>query len=251
MDTLFVGKNNIFLAETESTNSYATHLLNTVKLPEGTVVRTDHQTGGKGQRGSVWDAHPSSNLTFSIILFPSFLPLKNQFLLYVVTALACYDTTAEILGESQFDIRIKWPNDILVNRKKIAGILIQNKLMHSVIQSTVIGVGLNVNQESFIFPQAVSFKNLTGVDHGLDQTLAIFCGHLESHYLGLKNKNYQQLNSLYHERLFGMNSKVLVSMNGDEVERIVRGIGDTGLLMLEDMKGRRSQHDVKQLKWLL
>ena len=81
METLFIGKNIIFLPEIDSTNSYATNLLKNVKLPEGTVLHTANQTHGKGQRGRSWIAQSTSNLTASVILKPLFLNLKNQFFL--------------------------------------------------------------------------------------------------------------------------------------------------------------------------
>jgi BirA family transcriptional regulator, biotin operon repressor / biotin---[acetyl-CoA-carboxylase] ligase len=127
METLFVGKNTIFLPEIPSTNSYATHLLKNVNLAEGTVVHTANQTQGRGQWDKRWSSEPSSNLTVSVVLKPTFLELKKQFLLYQIAALACYDTIAGLLNNSQYDIKIKWPNDILINRKKTAGILIENK----------------------------------------------------------------------------------------------------------------------------
>src|SRR5688572_20998788 len=115
MDTLFIGKNPIFLPHTDSTNSYAIGLLKNVNLPEGTMVHTAFQSNGKGQRGSAWTSEPLSNLAVSFVLKPTFLALKNNFYLYKVAALACFDTLSEILGKRQFDIKIKWPNDMLVN----------------------------------------------------------------------------------------------------------------------------------------
>src|SRR4051812_18760955 len=149
METLFIGKNILFLPETDSTNSYAIELLKNVNPPDGTVVHTARQLRGKGQRGAAWTTEPVSNLTISIIVKPAFLSLANQYFLYIVSALAVHDTTAEFLAPRQFDIKIKWPNDILVNRKKIAGILIENRITGNLINASVIGIGINVNQASF------------------------------------------------------------------------------------------------------
>ena len=163
METLFIGSNIIFLPEVDSTNSYATELLKNVNIAEGTVIHTAHQTQGKGQRGNSWEAQIASNLTTSIVLKPSFLELKNQFFLYQITALACYDLMAELLNNSQYDIKIKWPNDILVNKKKIAGILIENVITHSTLNYSVIGIGINVNQ--LLFTDGINATSLKKLSH--------------------------------------------------------------------------------------
>src|SRR5687768_17275673 len=121
METLFIGKNLLFLHEVESTNTYAMNLLRNVNPIEGTVVYTDHQTMGKGQRGAVWTSKTGQNITASIILKP-LLTQNNTFYLSKISALAVYDVLTDILPIGQYDIKIKWPNDILVNRRKIAGI---------------------------------------------------------------------------------------------------------------------------------
>ena len=125
MQTLFIGKNLLFLHEVESTNTYAMNLLRNVNVIEGTIVYTDNQTKGRGQRGTVWSSNIGQNIISSIILKPTFLSIENSFYLSKITALAIYDVLTDILTSGQYDIKIKWPNDILVNQQKIAGILIE------------------------------------------------------------------------------------------------------------------------------
>lgn len=149
METLFIGKNLLFLHEVESTNTYAMNLLRNVNSIEGTVVYTDNQTKGKGQRGALWASKIAQNITASIILKPYFLSIGNTFYLSKISALAVYDVLADILPSGQYDIKIKWPNDILVNQNKISGILIENNFTSTNIQHSVIGIGLNVNQDNF------------------------------------------------------------------------------------------------------
>ena len=125
MNTLFVGQTMINLAETDSTNTYANNLLKQGLVNEGTVIITEHQTKGRGQMGNTWLAKKGENLTFSVVLHPVFLSADKQFYLSKITALAVFNTLTEFIDASQHDIKIKWPNDILVNKKKIAGILIE------------------------------------------------------------------------------------------------------------------------------
>ena len=251
METLFIGKNTIFLPETESTNSYAIHLLKNVNLVEGTVVHTAHQSHGKGQRGNRWIAEPLSNLCASIVLKPVFLELKNQFFLYQITALACHDTLSEILGPGQYDIKIKWPNDILVNRRKVAGILIENNLQGITINWSVIGIGMNLNQDEFPgLPHVTSVKMLSGINHSVHSVLAILCRNLEKYYLLLKNGKHELIRQTYLEHLYGLSETLEFRMD-DKVKRLfVKGVSTSGLLHLLDEEGKAIEADVKQLKWI-
>lgn len=251
METLFIGKNLIFLPEVHSTNSYATHLLKNVNLPEGTVIHAAHQTQGKGQRGAVWNAEAALNLTASVVLKPGFLSMQNQFFLYQIAALACYDAMAELLGESQFDIKIKWPNDILINQKKIAGILIENSILNDQLNWTVMGIGINVNQE--LFGQgirAVSLKLLKNTQFEIETVLKLLCKHLEKHYLSLLNARYEPVQKLYLSHLYGLNELRDFEYKGQKEKLCVKGVGAGGLLLLEDENGQERDADVKEIRWL-
>jgi BirA family transcriptional regulator, biotin operon repressor / biotin---[acetyl-CoA-carboxylase] ligase len=251
MKTLFIGKNIVFLPEIPSTNSYAMHLLKNVNLAEGTLVHTANQTQGKGQWDKRWSSEPSSNLTASVILKPSFIDLKKQFFLYQIAALACYDTITDLLDNGQFDIKIKWPNDILVNRKKVAGILIENNIQPGRINWSVVGIGMNVNQVSF--PEhlnAGSLKLASGKDFEVNKVMNLLCENLEKYYLRLKNKNFSEIRSIYLERLFGLNKCLKFDVAGRVEELTVSGISEIGLLVLVDKNKNVREVDVKEVKWL-
>ncbi len=251
METLFIGKNLIFLPEVHSTNSYATDLLKNVNLPEGTVIHAAHQSQGKGQRGAVWEAEAGLNLTASVVLKPGFLNLNKQFFLYQIAALACYDAMSEILQSSQFDIKIKWPNDILVNKKKIAGILIESTIHHNQVNWTVVGIGINVNQQAFATGQQVtSLKLLTNKTYAVEELLKILCKHLEKHYLSLLNSKFHSITELYLGRLFALNTFMDFEINGEIQTYCVKGVSNTGLLILKDRQGVQKEVDVKEVKWL-
>ncbi len=252
METLFIGRNLIFLPEVNSTNSYATELLKNVNVSEGTVVHTPNQTHGKGQRGNSWNAEIASNVTASIILKPVFLELKKQFYLYQITALACYDVMAEILDNSQFDIKIKWPNDILVNRKKIAGILIENSVIGNGLIYSVIGIGVNVNQRSFNEENnATSIIKLLNKSVDLSNVLSLLCKHLEKYYLQLKNNKFKEITETYLSYLFGLNGWVNFEIEATKKTCLIKGISEEGLLILEDEAGTKKTYDVKEIKWVI
>lgn len=250
MEALFVGKNIFFLNEIDSTNSYATLLLKNVNLPEGTVIHTQHQKKGKGMRGNSWFAEPESNLTCSIVLYPSFLNIEKQFLLYQMAALAVYDTTAELLENSHFDIKIKWPNDILVNRKKIAGILIENSISDKNMNWSVVGIGLNINQRVFNEQhKATSVYQLTQINRDISIALQTLCKHLEKYYLMLKSGEENLVTSAYLNAMFSYNQRMQFESNGKREEWIVRGVGASGLLLLEALDGKQIEADVKDFIW--
>lgn len=247
MSTLFIGQNRVFLPETNSTNSYAIELLKNVNAIEGTVVYTHNQTQGKGQRGNVWISTPEENATFSLILKPNFLKSNNAFVLSKITALAMYDVLTEILNESQFDIKIKWPNDILVNRKKIAGILIENSLS-DVVQWSVVGIGLNVNQQDFgDLNHATSVSLLTGKSCKVESVIDKVFIHFEKWYLRLKKGHLPSIDDQYKRHLFGIQELNLYESGGKQFKAKVKGVNENGMLLLETQNEGTRTFDLKDV----
>ncbi len=157
----------IRLAQTASTNSYAS--AHAPELEPWTIVVTDCQTGGRGQRGNSWEAEPGKNLTFSVVIKPEGFRARDQFALSEAVALA----TVETLGEAGIEAKVKWPNDIYVGDRKIAGLLLEHAVTGMFITHTVAGIGLNVNQTEFRSdaPNPVSMAMLTGQEYELDPLL--------------------------------------------------------------------------------
>jgi BirA family biotin operon repressor/biotin-[acetyl-CoA-carboxylase] ligase len=249
MATLFIGQNKIFLTEVNSTNSYASSLLKNVNPPEGTVVYAGHQTEGKGQRGNSWKAEPSRNITLSLILKPVFLNVEKSFYLSKITALALHDVLTELLAAGQFDIKIKWPNDILLNGRKVAGVLLENGFKENYIANCITGIGLNVNQVHFgeLSAVATSLAKETSREFDLDRIMASLFSHYEKWYLQLRNRKLEEINTHYLERLFKMNTTAEFEHNSKRFEAKIKGVSETGLLLLE-MNGAVSSFDIKDVK---
>ena len=203
MSTLFVGKNIIELDECKSVNTHAIELLKAVNLPEGTVIWTQKQTAGRGQRGNTWHSEDGKNLTLCFIFQPRFLTASNSFLLSMTISLALHDVLTEILPKTAV-IKIKWPNDILVDGKKIAGILIENILREEQILNSVIGVGFNVNQINFgeLNNKTNSLKLLTKNEHDLPNVMDLLCSKTEKKYLQLRTKDFASVKSQYLKFLY-------------------------------------------------
>ena len=151
----------IHLSETHSTNLYLRHLKDVNRNVEvGVVVWSDLQTSGRGQVGNKWESEHSQNLLFSFLLLPSNIDAKDQFIISQIVSLGIID----ILNNLKTGFSIKWTNDIYFEDKKIAGMLIENDMSGRQIYSSIIGIGLNVNQENFSdeIPNAISLKNILG-----------------------------------------------------------------------------------------
>src|ERR1035437_6675835 len=159
METIFIGKNCIEIEKTDSTNSYLSKLLGEKTLFEGTVVITNRQEMGRGQRGTTWESEPNKNLTLSILLHPTFLRPDEQFQLNKAISLGVAGFVVGVL-QVDVDVKIKWPNDIYIRNKKVAGILIENSVSGNNLQHSIIGIGINVNQEKFSakLPNPTSFR---------------------------------------------------------------------------------------------
>lgn len=251
METLFIGKQLLFLDEVDSTNTYAINLLRNVKPIEGTVVYTDNQTMGRGQRGSSWSSEIAANLTLSCILNPAFLKTENSFYLSKITALALHDLLTEILNGSQYDIKIKWPNDILVNREKIAGILIENQVHKMHIQHSVIGIGLNVNQKKFsqLEHLATSLHLQKNNDYDKNDVLKKLCSYIEKWYLKLKANKLNEIDEFYLSNLFMYQQKVeFMSSNNVLFSAKIIGIETSGKLELELENQMIKIFDLKEVK---
>ena len=151
MDCLFVGQHIIELSSVDSTNNYLIDLSQNISLLEGTVVIAKEQTAGKGQRNNHWSSEADKSLSISILLKPK-LDVSQQFLFNKFIALSL----CQALNDYSLTTKIKWPNDILINKKKVAGILVENSIRGSKIEKSVVGIGVNINNNISQLPSATS-----------------------------------------------------------------------------------------------
>ena len=214
-----------------STSSFLSDLLKHQKLEEGLVVIADYQDAGRGQGEHSWLSTRGENLLMSLLLFPAFLSASRQFHLSRVASLALCDVL-ETLG---IDTVIKWPNDILTARGKIAGILIEHSITAGTISRTIVGIGLNLNQTVFPhFPIAASSVRLeTGKDVNVSDVGELVETSLMSRYHALKGGQTEQLEKDYLERLYKAGVPSLFNTGEESFEGCIRGVNDYGELMVE------------------
>lgn len=248
VNTLFVGKVVHHFDQLPSTNDHAWHLLEQGRPPEGTVVRTNYQTAGKGQRGNVWEVPAGLNLTLSVIFYPHFLAAARPFLLSQMAALAVRDTVMLHLPP-HVAVHVKWPNDVLVAGKKVAGILIQNILSSSKIQASVVGIGLNVNQLEFPphLAKATSLAAATGQALDLDEVCLDLYRSLEQRYLQLKSGQEARIRRDYLSALYGYQEhRRFRTLQGEVFEGVIAGVLESGQLIVDTPTGRR-YFDLKEV----
>ena len=217
----------------------------TLPFKEGLMVTANYQTGAKGQRGKSWESSKSDNLLISVVIEPNILT-KDQFLLSKCVALALYD----LLALYTDDISIKWPNDILVDKQKIAGILIQNIFKGNAITHSVIGVGVNVNQTKFkaYSPQATSLKLLLNktFDISIIQEELLKC--LAERIKQLRNGADQEKE--YLSSLFLNNKVASFESDGQQFMGIIKGVSQSGKLHIQLEDDSVTVFDNQEVKFL-
>ncbi len=194
----------IKLDATESTNSFLKNLSVKSEIKDFTVVVTNNQTSGRGQMNTTWVSEAGKNLIFSVFVKHNQFKIIDQSYLNFAVSVAIYEAL------KSFDLpklSVKWPNDILSEKSKICGVLIENNLKASFVSSSIIGIGLNVNQIDFgvDLPNASSLKKITNKEIDLDQLLVRVINSLKSTIDYLRKGQFQLLERKYLEVLFKKN----------------------------------------------
>jgi BirA family biotin operon repressor/biotin-[acetyl-CoA-carboxylase] ligase len=214
-----------------STNSYISDRLRLEALDEGSVVVADYQDAGRGLGEHSWVSNRGENLLMSLLLFPAFLSASRQFYLSRVASLALCDAL-ETLGLAA---SIKWPNDILTEKGKIAGILIEHGITGKRISHSVVGLGLNLNQTVFPgFPvPATSLALESGRQVDVTEVGELVESSLMNRYQELKDGAFQSLEKGYMDKLFKAGVPTLFKEGNELFEGSIRGVNDFGELLVE------------------
>ena len=256
-NTLFTGKVYHRFDELPSTNDYAAELIAKSTPPEGTVVRADSQSAGRGQFGSRWESAAGKNLTLSVIFYPDWLETGAQFCLGMAVALALHDTVSRPpspVPRPPSPVKIKWPNDLYLGDRKAGGVLIQNALSGRFLQSSVVGIGLNVNQLEFdpSIPNPTSLALAFGRSFDPEDLSDRLLECLEQRYLQLKAGRRAELKAGYERHLYrsGVPARY-ARAGGPEFTGTIRGVDPDGRLRVENESGREEIFDLKQIRFVI
>ncbi len=245
-NTVFIGKKAFYLPVCHSTNELAAVLISNGKAVDGTVIYTDNQLHGKGQRGNTWESEADKNLLFSIILRANFIDPSDNFLLTQITSLAIQELLSEYVKTG---LKIKWPNDIVYFDKKIAGILIENYIQKGRIEWTILGIGVNINQKDFEAPDAVSLSGICGQQFNREELLGLLLQRLEKRYMELKRGNIEEICSKYLKNLYWKDEIHVYQSEEGYFNGKIRGVSPGGKLHIEVETGAR-YFDFKELKFI-
>ena len=234
-----------------STNQYC-ELLNLDETEEFTVIVARTQTAGIGQRGNHWEAEPGKNLTFSLVLKPKWLPIADQYQLTKAVSLGITDYLMPLIAEGHGRVRIKWPNDIYVDDKKICGILITHRIAGGQIAASVVGIGLNVNQIDFPswVPNPTSLSLLTGEEWPLDKTLEKMLDCIAYRYNELQNNTIGTLDEPYLNMLLNRGKEAQYGYQGQTISATLLDVNRYGHLQLVTDKGEILSCQLKEIQFL-
>jgi BirA family biotin operon repressor/biotin-[acetyl-CoA-carboxylase] ligase len=246
-NTLFTGQKLIFVPECHSTNTLASELASQSALPEGTVVITPNQTAGRGQRGNSWESAAGANLTLSIVVNPSFLLVRDQFYLTMITSSAVAEC---VRAFAKSTVKIKWPNDVLLSQKKICGILIENSLRQNTIHQSIVGIGLNVNQKSFAVETATSLSASTGNEFDPDELLDNLLSNFEKRYLKLRAGKRDEIKREYMADLLGLNEPRTFIADDKKFSGTIQDVNEDGELVMS-VDGRTTSFKLKEISFVL
>ncbi len=226
----WMGTRIVYEEEMESTNLRA-KMIADENVMSGTLVVAKRQTAGRGRLGRNWSS-PEGNAYFTLIVKPD-IAIEQISQITVVAALALSQSLAAM---TELDIKIKWPNDIVVSSRKLCGILAETKIMDNDLKYVIVGIGVNVNQMQFedaICDMATSLVNETGKVMDVAKLIAGFVNCFEVYYEQfLQSNDLSLLSDLYNQRLVHMDQSVRV-IGEDEMIGVARGIDNTGALLLE------------------
>lgn len=248
LKTLFTGRSLIRLETTVSTNIYANELLANSEPSEGTAIMAEYQQHGKGQRGTNWISEFGSNLLVTFIFYPRFVKPQEQFGLSVFSSLAVADTIASFGAKN---VSVKWPNDVYIGDSKVAGILIENNIRGNQVLSSLIGIGINVNQQEFpVFTvKATSLYVATGNLSDKSEVYESLSNNLEKYYLKLKKGEFKKLKNKYEEKLFKKDEFHNYESDGKIFSGKITGVDDEGLLNIIDEQNNKLAFDFKEIKF--
>jgi BirA family biotin operon repressor/biotin-[acetyl-CoA-carboxylase] ligase len=235
LDTSPFGSEVHYYSAIGSTNDAARELAS-AGAPEGTLVIANEQTAGRGRMGRQWHAPPDTSLLMSIILRPR-LPIELSHRLVMACGLAVADACSALTG---LLVQVKWPNDLQIGGKKLAGLLAESAIAGNELEWVVVGIGLNVNQvfdaDHPLWETATSLRMVSGTEYDRAVVLAQSMARLKEWYSYLDD---ERLTEAWRERCITLGQRIRVSTPAGVLDGLAENIDASGALWLQDDSGRR------------
>jgi BirA family biotin operon repressor/biotin-[acetyl-CoA-carboxylase] ligase len=242
--------NIVWLPSCHSTNTFALEFCKNNDISDIAIIATQDQTNGRGQRGNLWISEPNKNLTFSIIVPHTIATIFTMFQWNMISSIVVYLFIKEIA--SDVNIKIKWPNDIFVNKKKMGGLLIESLSNQGVIKKIVIGIGLNINQTNFGYLNATSLGLETNLSFDLKSILVKFKDIFYETVIQYAKKKNQDLQNDYENLLlyFNTNTTFKNLSNDTLFTGCIEGVDTEGKLKIR-VDNQTQLFDKQQIKLIL
>jgi BirA family transcriptional regulator, biotin operon repressor / biotin---[acetyl-CoA-carboxylase] ligase len=238
LHTRLIGRNLYHFYDIDSTNAFAARLLaHGRKVHEGTVIVAESQTAGRGRLGRSWHSEREAGIYFSMVLFPKAPPSLAP-LFTLATAVAIHNATERYSG---LDIDIKWPNDLLIGRRKFCGILSEIQAEVDLVKTMIIGVGVNANHERFpdeIADRATSLRIASGRIQSRIEILLEFFEEFENIYLDFERKGPAGIIDQWTRfSSFANGRKIEIHDGVRKIVGVTRGLNPLGALRVEQKRG--------------
>lgn len=243
-----IGNPFIELASIESSNNYAMEQVQNGYKQDGTVWFAHEQYGGKGQRNKQWKSQKNTNITMSALINTSAIGISRQFYLSAAVAVACHAFFNAYAGNKT---NVKWPNDIYWNDRKAAGILIENVISGQNWQWAVVGIGMNLNQETFDaeLTNAVSLKQITGAHYDTVSMAKQLCQYLTEWIGRIGGKDENLIIERYNEVLYQKNNSVKLKKGNIGFEATVLRVDEMGRLWVNN--GIETAYSFGEVEWMI
>jgi BirA family biotin operon repressor/biotin-[acetyl-CoA-carboxylase] ligase len=240
-----IGRKIIFKESLDSTNNYAANLLKDGLLVDGTVIVSGEQTAGKGQRNAQWHAEPYKNIIFTCFVEYANLSVDSQDAITHFVSLAIID----FLNEKNVFAEIKWPNDILIGNAKISGVLIENQLKSHRCVSSIIGIGINVNQTAFGDWNATSMQLQTGTHYDIQELVFSLIEKLQNRFNQIQAFDLSALKEEYLDKMWLKGKTSQFEDENGRFEGVIQGTDHHGRLLIKCQEDVRT-FDLKQIRFI-
>jgi BirA family transcriptional regulator, biotin operon repressor / biotin---[acetyl-CoA-carboxylase] ligase len=241
----------ILIDSVESTNTYAKDLLAENKIKQACCIVTSNQTSGKGMHKNKWESEANKNLTFSIVCFPRFFPAAMQFQLNKSISMSVIDLVKKV--QIKDNVSVKWPNDIFIETKKIAGILIETSVIGENLNWVVIGIGINVNQK--VFSKDLSFAGsliqFSDAEFDLKELLNTYLYLFQERYYQLSANKHDEINKEYLENLYRISIPSEFIYHYKKITATITGVNEFGWLQLVTSDNKILECDIKEIAYVI
>ncbi len=237
--------NVIWLDEVDSTNNKIRQMVQAGQAKEGLLIAANHQTNGRGQQNNIWESESNQNILCSLLLEPAFLNVSQQAWFNMAMCLSVHDALAFYVKK----VNIKWPNDVYISDKKVAGILIENTLQGQQIKQAIVGIGVNINQNRFTHQKASSLGLESNNWFDRNDVMQQILNYIKIRYNQLRLNQFDKIKVEYHQVLYGLNQVKRFETNGQIFEGVIKGVDEGGNLMVHS-NGSTNLYMVKQISML-